>query len=48
MPQDASRAGVALGFSARPRAGGVRMVNPNSASSAAVVTRRGKERVGGK
>ena len=44
----AARAGVALGFSARPRAGGERMVNPNAASAAAVVTRRGKERVGGR
>ena len=44
----AARAGVSLGFSARPRAGGERMVNPNAASAAAVVTRRGKERVGGR
>lgn len=43
-----ARAGVALGFSARPRAGGQRMVNPNAASSAAVVIRRGKERLGGR
>jgi ribosomal protein L7Ae-like RNA K-turn-binding protein len=44
----ASRAGIALGFSGRPRAGGERMVNPNAASATAVVTRRGKERLGGR
>jgi ribosomal protein L7Ae-like RNA K-turn-binding protein len=44
----ASRAGVALGFSGRPRAGGERMVNPNAASATAVVMRRGKERLGGR
>ena len=40
--------GPALGFQARPKAGGERMANPNTASSAAVITRRGKERVGGR
>lgn len=39
---------VALGFTARPKAGGQLMMNPNTASGQAVIVRRGKERAGGK
>jgi ribosomal protein L7Ae-like RNA K-turn-binding protein len=39
---------VALGFTARPKAGGQLMVNPNTASGASVIVRRGKERQSGK
>ena len=39
---------VALGFTARPKAGGQLMVNPNTASGVSVIVRRGKERQSGK